>query len=183
MFCTTVVPAPKGHLGGPATKHFYMIHRGGRTALIAGCMPSHIHKPTSNVHEPTSNIHGPIFNINLYIHGPIFGVLGPIFHFHKPQKAIYNIHEPISHTHDPKFDMHKLQLLVPFAACAGVHVCSHVYGLPCHGSGAGTHSGGEYMVNYITKLRHYYNLLLPTLGVSLSRLGSGARTHSGREYI
>jgi len=61
MFCTTVVPAPKGHLGGPATKHFYMIHRGGRTALIAGCMPSHIHKPTSNVHEPTSNIHGPIF--------------------------------------------------------------------------------------------------------------------------
>ena len=30
MFCTTVVPVSKGHLGGPALQYFYMIHRGGR---------------------------------------------------------------------------------------------------------------------------------------------------------
>jgi len=30
MICTTDVPLSKGHLGGPALKYFYMIHRGGR---------------------------------------------------------------------------------------------------------------------------------------------------------
>jgi len=30
MFCTTVVPAPKGHLGGASLKYFCMIHKGRR---------------------------------------------------------------------------------------------------------------------------------------------------------
>jgi len=34
MFCTTVVPAPKGISEGPALKYFNMIHRGGQSDLI-----------------------------------------------------------------------------------------------------------------------------------------------------